>query len=84
LAKGIQDARYRQLIEALAAARRVAGISQVELAKALGKRQQFVSKYESGERRLDAMELFDIAGALGLDVLELLETAAGRGAHNGV
>jgi transcriptional regulator with XRE-family HTH domain len=84
LAKGIQDARYRQLIEALAAARRAAGVSQVELANALGKRQQFVSKYESGERRLDAMELVDIAGALGLDVMDLLDTAAGRGTHNGV
>lgn len=72
LAKGIQDARYRHLIEALAAARRQAGISQVELAKSLGKLQQFVSKYESGERRLDVVELMDICRALDLDVERLL------------
>jgi transcriptional regulator with XRE-family HTH domain len=72
LAKGIQDARYKNLIDALAVARRKAGISQVELADTLGKRQQFVSKYESGERRLDAVEFIDIARALDLDVERLL------------
>lgn len=70
--RGIHDARYRRLIESLAAARRSAGITQVELAEKLGKRQQFVSKVESGERRLDVVELVDIGNALGLDVAALV------------
>jgi len=77
MAKGTQDARYQRLIDALAVARRKAGISQVELANKLGKRQQFVSKYESGERRLDAIEVIDIGRALGIDVPGLLEAVVG-------
>jgi transcriptional regulator with XRE-family HTH domain len=72
LARGIHDARYRRLIETLTAERRKAGISQVELAARLGKRQQFVSKYESGERRLDVVEFVDIGRALGLDMADLV------------
>lgn len=33
------------------------GLRQQELADRLGKPQSFVSKYESGERRLDLIEL---------------------------
>lgn len=77
MARGIQDARYRKLIEALALARRTAGINQTDLAKRLGQRQQFVSKYESGERRLDAIELVDICQKLDVDATELLREIAG-------
>jgi len=41
-----------------------AGLSQAELAKKLGRPQSFVSKYESGERRLDLVELHQICEAL--------------------
>ena len=40
------------------------GLTQVELAGLLGKPQSFVSKYESGERKLDLPELDDICKAL--------------------
>jgi hypothetical protein len=50
--KGINDSRYRDLIDALRAARVEAGLSQVVVAGRLGRAQSFVSKYESGERRL--------------------------------
>jgi transcriptional regulator with XRE-family HTH domain len=72
VARGIHDERYKRLIETLAAARRAAGVSQVEFATRLGKRQQFVSKYESGERRLDVVEFADIGRALDLDVAKLV------------
>lgn len=44
------------------------GITQAKLATLLGKRQQFVSKYESGERRLDVVEYVDAAAALRVDI----------------
>lgn len=78
MARGIQDARYKKLIEALTLARRTAGVSQTDLAARLGKRQQFVSKYESGERRLDAVELVDICRALNLEIESLLREIATR------
>jgi transcriptional regulator with XRE-family HTH domain len=45
------------------------------LAKKLKKTQQFISKYESGERRLDPIEFTDICRALGLDPGALLDEA---------
>ncbi len=57
----------------LAGARRDAGLSQAEVAERLGHRQQYVSKYESGERRLDVIEFLDAAEALGLDGISMLQ-----------
>jgi transcriptional regulator with XRE-family HTH domain len=77
LARGIHDARYKRLIKALAAARHEAQMSQTELAERLGQRQQFVSKYEPGERRLDFVEILDVAEALGLSLEALTRASAG-------
>ena len=73
MARGTHDKRYKSLIEMLGEARRSAGLSQTDLARKLGKRQQFVSKYESGERRLDVVEFADIARALRLDTAALVQ-----------
>ena len=54
------DIRYRKLFRLLKVGRKAAGIPQADLAKKLRKSQQFISKYESGERRLNAMEFADI------------------------
>lgn len=53
--------RYRRFLDRLKQARLDAGLTQVEVAKALGHPQSFVSKCESGERRLDPVELLDYA-----------------------
>jgi transcriptional regulator with XRE-family HTH domain len=42
-----------------------AGLRQLDMARALGKPQAFVSYYESGARRLDLLELRQICGILG-------------------
>ncbi|WP_446325622.1 helix-turn-helix domain-containing protein [Blastomonas sp. CACIA14H2] len=73
--KSIQDASYRALVEGLRAGRRSAGLTQTELASALGRSQQFVSKYESLERRLDVIEFINVTQALCLDWRELIEEA---------
>ncbi len=66
------DRRYLNAIEKLRVARKDARLSQTDLATKLGKRQQFVSKYESGERRLDVIEFLDVTMALGLPAESLL------------
>ena len=49
--------RYKKVLERLQSARREAGLTQVAVAEAFGKPQSFVSKCESGERRIDVVEL---------------------------
>ena len=70
--KAIHDARQIKLIETLRVARKRKNLTQVELAAKLGRRQQFVSKYESGERRLDFIEVLDVSRALGLGLERLV------------
>lgn len=48
------------------------GLTQAELAKRLDQPQSFVSKYESGERRLDLVELRRICGAVGISLTEFV------------
>ncbi len=66
----------------LRAARKRASLDQAELAARLGKRQSFVSKYESGERELRFLEVRDICGALGVSFLGFIRRfeAEARGA----
>ena len=60
--------KYTQFLEQLRQLRLQQGVTQVELSKRLGKPQQYVSRCEVGERRLDAVELIEWCDALGADV----------------
>jgi transcriptional regulator with XRE-family HTH domain len=53
----IHTHEYQSFRRKLIAARRAAGLTQVQAAKRLGKPQSFVSKCESGERRVDLVDL---------------------------
>jgi transcriptional regulator with XRE-family HTH domain len=59
--------KNEHLRKVLADARREVGLTQVALAKKLGRPQSFVSKFERGERRLDVVEFVELATALQLD-----------------
>jgi transcriptional regulator with XRE-family HTH domain len=48
---------YRQFLERLKQARKGAGLTQAEVARRLSRPQSFISKFETGERRLDFVEL---------------------------
>ena len=48
------------------------GLRQADLAKRLGQPQSFVSKYESGERRLDLLELRQVCTALSISLEEFV------------
>lgn len=52
---------YRRFVERLRAARLAAGLSQAEVARKLGWAQSVVSKCEAGERRVDVVELVQLA-----------------------
>lgn len=61
-------AAYAALTDRLRQARRDAGLSQTEAALRLGKPQSFISKCESGQRRLDYVEMKAIARLYGKDL----------------
>lgn len=56
------------MLARLREAREVAGLRQVQIAEKLGKPQSYVSKVESGERRIDPLELADLAAIYGRDI----------------
>jgi transcriptional regulator with XRE-family HTH domain len=49
-----------------------AGLKQTDMAARLEQSQSFVSKYESGERRLDLLELRAICAAVGLSLRQFV------------
>ena len=62
----VSSPAYRAVAAALATARSDAGVSQRELAKRMGTLPSVIAKIETGSRRVDVLELIQIAQALGL------------------
>ena len=78
LTKSIHNRKYRYFLELLISARKTAGLTQVDVAKRLTRPQSYVSKYENGERRLDVVELLDVAQAINFDPIALLRKLKAR------
>lgn len=67
-----EQSHYSVLQQLLRQIRIEAGLRQVDLAERLKKPQSFVSKYESGERRLDIVEVRHICENIGIDFIEFI------------
>ncbi|MGV0874453.1 helix-turn-helix domain-containing protein [Mycolicibacterium sp. XJ879] len=63
--ESLYSTEYRQLCALLRRLRLQPGLTQFEVAERLDVSQSFVSKYESGERRRDVIELRHVAEAIG-------------------
>jgi transcriptional regulator with XRE-family HTH domain len=64
---------HQEKLQALLRELRVEGaLTQMELAEKLGLPQSFVSKYESGERLLDLVELRQICQALDVSLIQFI------------
>ncbi len=57
----IQRKQYKRLVEKLKDSRLELGMTQVEVAEKLKKPQSYISKVESGEQRIDVIELKSFA-----------------------
>jgi len=68
-------ARYEKLLAALREARKEAGLTQTEVARHFDAHPPFISKIESGERRLDVVELAELCRIYGLKLRILLKRA---------
>jgi transcriptional regulator with XRE-family HTH domain len=67
--------QYERLLKALRQARREAGLTQLEVAERLGVYASYVSKCESGERRIDVVELAAFCRVYGVGLTPLLASA---------
>lgn len=65
--------RYRALLVRLRQARKEASLSQEQVAERMKVKQKFVSKVETGERRIDPVELAEFAELYGKPVVWFLE-----------
>ena len=68
--KGHAVSAEEQLQLLLRQMRAEAGLTQTEIAQRLGQPQSFVSKYESGERRLDVLELREVCAVVGVSLAD--------------
>jgi len=69
--------KYEVFRELLIQYRKDAEITQQYLAEKLHRPQSFVSKFESGERRLDLIEFLDVAETLQFDICEFIDKLKG-------
>ena len=59
--KTIYTNEHKHIVQQLKKARIEAGLDQKEVAKLLGRSQSYVSKIESGQRRIDIIQLKEFA-----------------------
>ncbi len=59
--KTIYTDSHRYLVSQLIKARRKAKLKQADVAKKLGRTQSYISKIESGQRRIDTVQLKEFA-----------------------
>jgi len=71
--KSLSSSKQNAVLALLRQIREEAGLRQTDVAKRLNQPQSFVSKYESGERRLDLLELELVCEACDTTLLEFVK-----------
>jgi transcriptional regulator with XRE-family HTH domain len=70
MAGAIYSKAQKSIALAFTKARKKAGFKQADLATAIKKHQSFISDIERGQRRIDVLEAFVVARAMGYDPVE--------------
>lgn len=73
MSRSIHSDDYKMIIKRLKEARLEVGLSQQDVADKLDKPQSYVSKIESGERRLDVAEIKKFANIYKRDVSHFIK-----------
>lgn len=76
--KSVFTDAHKIVIEILVGARKSSGLRQVELAARIGKDQSHISNIERGQRRVDVLEFYVLAKAMGCDPSKLYDTLVRR------
>jgi transcriptional regulator with XRE-family HTH domain len=75
--KRIYMAQRNRLVSLLREMRIEAGLTQVDLGARIEKDQAYVSRYESGQRRLDVLEVREICQVIGVTLEEFAKRLEG-------
>ncbi len=78
ISKTVFTGAHEHLVHVLIEARKRAGMTQAQLAEEVGKDQTFVSIIERSQRRVDVLEFYALAMAMGADPVELFHDVARR------
>jgi len=66
--------QYRSLCLSLVKARNAAGLTQRQVAARLNRPPSYVARVETGQRRLDVVEFFELARAIDADPFKILRS----------
>lgn len=72
MGESIHSARHNKIRMILITERKRRRLTQATIASRLKKPQSYVSKYESGEKRLLLIDYLDIAKAIGFDAADFI------------
>jgi transcriptional regulator with XRE-family HTH domain len=78
MTKSAYSEAHQMMVEAIVAARQEAGLKQAEVAATLGKNQSYISNIERGQRRIDVLEFYMLARAIGMEPTALFRRAIKR------
>lgn len=78
MSSSVYSLRYKDFLGRLKAARLEAGLTQSEVATLLNVPQSYISKCESGERRVDVIELMDFAAVYQKALLYFIDESNGH------
>jgi transcriptional regulator with XRE-family HTH domain len=76
--KTVTSPLQKKLAAMLVAQRKKAGLRQVDLAAKMGVYQSWVTHMESGQRRIDVIELIELGKAIGFDAADLVRKLSRR------
>lgn len=76
--KSVFTGAHQHLVDALVEARRKSGLTQAQLAAKVGKDQTYISIIERSQRRVDVLEFYALASAMGVDPVKLFTDVVRR------
>ncbi len=72
MGRWVSSPSYKAAVGVLTAARKAAGLTQRQLADAIGRPYTVIANIERGERQIDVVEFISISRALGVEESELM------------
>jgi hypothetical protein len=69
----LRSPKHKALLRFIVEKRKKAELRQVDVAKRLGRYQSYITNIDTGQRRIDAVELVELAEAIGFDPREAIK-----------